>query len=90
MTDEQPLRTADPSNERLLVRAVELASQIADVPRPTMRNLKAIYATGSAAVTDPALAAEQAIASANPHDFDALEGTFRTVSQHNREQMGPV
>lgn len=76
-------------HERLLTRAVELAVQIADVPRATMRSLKQIYTTGSAAVTDPALAAEEAIAFAQHRDFDALEGTFRAVTLRNKEQMGP-
>lgn len=44
-------------HDRLLARAVELAAQIAEVPAPIMAGLKQIYLTGSAAVTDPALAA---------------------------------
>ena len=76
-------------HESLLHRAVELATQIADVPRPTMRSLKKIYTTGSAAVTNPALAAEQAIALAQHRDTDALEATFRAVTQRNKEQIGP-
>src|SRR5882757_3605211 len=51
-------------HDQLLPRAIELASQIAEVPAPIMAGLKEIYATGSATTTDPALAAEQAIAGA--------------------------
>ena len=56
-------------HERLLPRAVELAAQIGEVPRPTLRSLKEIYTTGSAAVTGPALAAERAIAFAQHRGF---------------------
>ena len=45
-------------HDRLVDRALELASQIAEVPGPTMAGLKAIYSTGAAAVIDPALSAE--------------------------------
>ena len=43
--------------------------------------------TGSAAVTDPALAAEQAIAGAQVRDFAGLEDQFREVSAHNKQQI---
>mgnify|MGYP000088351914 CR=1 FL=1 len=88
-TDHPGLITEVVPHESLLHRAVELATQIADVPRPTMRSLKKIYTTGSAAVTNPALAAEQAIALAQHRDTDALEATFRAVTQRNKEQMDP-
>jgi enoyl-CoA hydratase len=75
------------AHDRLLARAVELATQIAEVPAPIMAGLKQIYVTGSAAVTDPALAAEQAIAGAlsNTNDLDAR---FAEISERNRRQMG--
>ncbi len=72
---------------QLLERAVELASQIAEVPGPIMLGLKEIYVTGSAAVTDPALAAEQAIAGTQVRDFAGLEDQFREVSAHNKQQI---
>ena len=74
---------------RLLQRALELAAQIADVPRPTMRSLKEIYTTGAAAVTDPALAAEETIAFAQHRDFSDLGDRFSAVTQRNKEQIGP-
>ena len=77
------------AHERLLERAVELAAQIADVPRPTMRGLKEIYTKGAAAVIDPALAAEEAIAFAQHRDFDTLDVRFRAVTQRNKEQIRP-
>lgn len=43
------------AHERMLTRAVELATQIAEVAAPIMAGLKQIYATGSTAVTNPAL-----------------------------------
>lgn len=74
---------------RLLERAVELATQIADVPGPTMRGLKEIYTSGAAAVTDPALAAEERIAFAQHREFDTLGDSFTAVAQRNREQINP-
>ncbi|KMO70876.1 enoyl-CoA hydratase [Mycolicibacterium chlorophenolicum] len=74
---------------RLLERAVELATQIADVPGPTMRGLKEIYTSGAAAVTDPALAAEERIAFAQHREFDTLGDRFTAVAQRNREQINP-
>ena len=77
------------AHERLLERAVALAAQIADVPRPTMRSLKEIYTTGAAAVTGPALAAEEKIAFAQHRDFDTIEVQFQAVTQRNKEQIRP-
>jgi enoyl-CoA hydratase len=72
---------------RLLTRAIELAAQIAEVPGPTMAGLKEIYRTGSAAVIEPALAAEQKIASAHRRDFESLGDQFRAVSERNKSQI---
>ncbi|MDT5107566.1 MAG: hypothetical protein QOI25_5079 [Mycobacterium sp.] len=76
-------------HERLLDRAVELAGQIADVPKPTMLGLKEIYVTGAAAVVDPALAAEGAIAGAQEHDLAGFGAQFVAVAQHNKRQLKP-
>lgn len=73
-------------HERLLTRAVELAAQIAEVPAPIMAGLKEIYATGSAAVTDPALAAEQAISAALSDTTD-LSARYAEISERNRRQI---
>ena len=75
------------AHERLMERAIELARQIAEVPRPTMRGRKEIYTTGAAAVVDPALAAEEAIAFAQHRDLDALGDRFSEVSQRNKDQI---
>lgn len=74
-------------HDRLLERAVELASQIAEVPGPTMLGLKEIYMTGAAAVIDPALAAEQKIANAQQRDFEGLGDRFRAVTERNKGQI---
>ncbi|MDT5129620.1 MAG: enoyl-CoA hydratase [Mycobacterium sp.] len=74
-------------HERLLGRAVELAGQIADVPKPTMLGLKEIYVTGAAAVVDPALAAEDAIAGAQEHDLAGLEQRRLDVMRANKSQI---
>ena len=76
-------------HDRLLARAIELATQIAEVPGPTMRSLKEIYTSGAAAVTDPALAAEERIAFAQHREFDELGDRFTAVAQRNREQITP-
>jgi enoyl-CoA hydratase len=73
-------------HDRLLARAVELATQIAEVPAPIMAGLKQIYVTGSAAVIDPALAAEQAIAGALSNTDD-LGARFAEISERNRRQI---
>ena len=77
-------------HERLLERAVELAEQIADVPGATMRGLKEIYTAGAAAVTDPALAAEERIATAQHRDNPSLGGLgdrFDAVTRRNKAQI---
>jgi enoyl-CoA hydratase len=76
-------------HDQLLARAVELAGQIAEVPAPIMAGLKEIYVTGSAAVTDPALAAEQAIAGAQTLDQDGLKDRYTEISERNRRQIRP-
>ncbi|MFZ0906241.1 MAG: enoyl-CoA hydratase [Mycobacterium sp.] len=76
-------------HDRLLARAVELAGQIAEVPAPIMAGLKEIYVTGSAAVTDPALAAEQDIAGAQELDRDGLGDRYTEISERNRRQIRP-
>jgi hypothetical protein len=52
-----------------------------------MLGLKEIYVTGSAAVVDPALAAEDAIAGAQEHDLAGLADRFTAVSPHNKSQF---
>src|SRR3954451_7310696 len=74
-------------HDRLLDRAVELASQIAEVPGPTMLGLKEIYTTGAAAVVASALAAEEKIAFAQHRIFEGLGDQFRAVSERNKRQM---
>jgi enoyl-CoA hydratase/carnithine racemase len=75
------------AHDRLLDRAVELAGQIAEVPKPTMLGLKDIYVTGAAAVVDPALAAEDAIAGAREHDLAGLEQRRLDVMRTNKSQI---
>lgn len=76
------------AHERLVDRAVELATQIAEVPAPTMLGLKEIYTTGAATVIDPVLAAEEKIAFAQHRDFEGLGDQFRAVSERNKKQIG--
>lgn len=74
-------------HDRLLERAVHLATQIAEVPGPVMLGLKEIYVTGTAPVVGPALAAEDAIAGSQQRDFAGLGDRFAAVSQRNRGQI---
>ena len=76
-------------HDQLLPRAVELASQIAEVPAPIMASLKEIYVTGSATITDAALAAEQAIAGAQTLDRDGLKDRYAEITERNRRQIRP-
>ncbi|EUA13702.1 putative enoyl-CoA hydratase domain protein [Mycobacterium xenopi 4042] len=64
-----------------------MAAQIAEVPGPTMAALKRIYVTGAAAVTRPALAAEQAIAGTHQTDTDELAARYAEISERNRRQI---
>lgn len=74
-------------HDQLLPRTVELAGQIAEVPPPIMAGLKDIYVTGAAATTEPALAAEEAIAGAQTLDREGLRDRFAEVSGRNRSQI---
>ncbi|CAN5683796.1 enoyl-CoA hydratase [soil metagenome] len=75
------------AHDRLLDRAVELATQIAEVPGPIMAGLKEIYVRGSAAVTDPALAAEQAITKTVRPDTAGLDARRAEVAARNKSQL---
>jgi enoyl-CoA hydratase len=74
-------------HDQLLPRAVELAGQIAEVPAPIMAGLKEIYVTGSAAIIDPALVAEQDIAGAQTLDHDGLKDRYAEITKRNRSQI---
>lgn len=76
------------AHDRVVDRAVELAAQIADVPKPTMLGLKKIYVRGASAVVDPALAAENDIAGSQEHDLAGLDQRRRDVIANNKSQMG--
>jgi enoyl-CoA hydratase/carnithine racemase len=76
-------------HDRLLGRSVELANQIAEVPGPIMAGLKDIYVTGTAAITNAALAAERAIAGAQTLDRESLKDRYAKVSERNRSQIQP-
>jgi enoyl-CoA hydratase len=74
-------------HEQLLRRAIEIATHIAEVPAPIMAGLKEIYVRGSATVTDPALAAEQAIATTMRPDTDGLDIRRAEVTARNKSQI---
>ena len=75
------------AHARLLVRTVELATQICEVDAPIMQGLKEIYVAGAAAIIDPALAAEQTIAATAARDTDGLGERYREVADRNRRQI---
>ena len=72
----------------VLSRAVDLAGQIAVVPKPTMLGLKEIYVRGAATVTDPALAAENEIAGSHDPDLAGLNQRRLDVMRANKSQIG--
>lgn len=76
------------AHDSVVDRAIELAAQVAEVPGPTMLGLKEIYVRGASAVIDPALAAEDDIAGSQDHDQAGLGERFRSVSAHNKSQLG--
>ena len=78
------------AHEQLLARALDLATQIAEVPSPTMLGLKEIYRRGSATTVQPALAAEQEITAAQDRDFAGLDDRFRNVAQRNKRHFADI
>ncbi|AFP38473.1 hypothetical protein MSMEI_2002 [Mycolicibacterium smegmatis MC2 155] len=70
-----------------LVRALELAQQIAEVPGPIMSGLKEIYTLGADPVITPALDAEQQIAGTQQRDFAGLGDRYRAVAERNHAQI---
>jgi enoyl-CoA hydratase len=72
------------AHSRLVDRTVELATQICEVAAPIMQGLKEIYVAGAAAIIDPALAAEQAIATTVGRQTDGLGERYRQVAERNR------
>ena len=75
------------AHEHLISRALDLATQIAETPGPTMLGLKEIYRRGSATTVEPALAAEQEITAAQDRDFAGLDDRFHKVTQRNKNQL---
>jgi enoyl-CoA hydratase len=75
------------AHERLLDRALELASQIAEVPGPVMSGLKEIYRSGTVAVTEPALKAERTVSAGTHVSTEQLAARQREVAERNKRQI---
>jgi enoyl-CoA hydratase/carnithine racemase len=75
------------AHDRLLDRAVELASMIAEVPAETMRVLKGVYVSAAAGTIGAALAAERAAADEQRPDLSLLEERRAAVTERNRRQV---
>ncbi len=75
------------AHTQLLDRTVELAAQICEVAGPIMQGLKAIYVAGAAAIIDPALAADQTIATTAARHTEGLGERYRQVAERNRRQV---
>jgi enoyl-CoA hydratase len=75
------------AHDELLNRALELATQIAEVPAATMAGLKEIYVRGTAAVINPALAAEQEITKQVRPDTAGLDARRAEVTARNKRQL---
>jgi hypothetical protein len=52
-----------------------------------MRALKEIYRRGAAVTTEPAVAAERAVAAEQPPDLTRLEERRAAVTERNRRQV---
>jgi enoyl-CoA hydratase/carnithine racemase len=76
------------AHDRVVARAVELATQIAEVPGPTTLGIKEIYDIGAGAAIGPALAAEAGIAGVQEHNHAGFGEQFRSVSERNKSQLG--
>jgi len=74
-------------HDSLLDRAVELATQIAEVSQPVMSGLKQIYVDGSAMVTNAALAVELRVAGSVAFSTEGLGDTRRDVASRNHKQI---
>jgi enoyl-CoA hydratase len=74
-------------HEALLERAVELATQIAEVPLAVMSGLKKIYVDGWKQVTDAALAVELQVAGSVAFATEALGDKRREVTGRNQKQI---
>jgi enoyl-CoA hydratase/carnithine racemase len=74
-------------HDELLDRAMALATSIADVPAPAMRDLKRMYTESGGLTAD--LAAELAIARAYRADYDGIEARRAQVQRRNRAQIPP-
>lgn len=75
-------------HERLLPRALELATAVAEVPPRDMVALKDVYVRGSAAVFGAALAVERELGTAHRPDFGGLARRRDAVFARNRRQLG--
>ena len=74
-------------HEELLPRALDIATQIAEVPSATMTGLLEMYRRGAETVTGPALEAERQISAATPMSTEQLAARQREVAQRNKRQM---
>ncbi len=74
-------------HDALLDRAVELATQIAEVPPAVMSGLKKMYVDGSAPVIDAALSVEREIASSVSFSTETLGDKRREVTSRNQKQI---
>ncbi|GAA4542330.1 enoyl-CoA hydratase [Pseudonocardia xishanensis] len=75
-------------HERLLDRAVELATAATEPPADVLQAVKRMYVEGSGAPVLAALETERAIAEAGTTDFAALDERRRAVMARNRAQVG--
>lgn len=74
-------------HERLLDRAVELATAATEPPADVLQAVKRMYVEGSGAPVQAALDTERAIAEAGSTDLAALEERRRAVTARNRAQL---
>jgi enoyl-CoA hydratase/carnithine racemase len=76
------------AHERIVERAVELATAATEPPADVVLDIKRMYVEGSGAPVLAALGTETVIARSGVTDMSALEERRRAVMARNRAQIG--
>jgi enoyl-CoA hydratase/carnithine racemase len=77
------------SHERLIPRALEIASAVCESPTEIVRAVKRIYVAANEASLRHALTTEKVSSQASRPDGELLDMRRRSVSVRNREQLPP-
>jgi enoyl-CoA hydratase len=75
------------AHDALLIRALEVANEIAEVTPETMALLKGIYSAGANSALQAAMAAERANSASNRPDVSTLDERRVEITARNRRQL---